>query len=80
MDGTARSHAPLPSELLHKILTGILADSIHAMCVSPDACRWDMDVVWILATTCFTWMEIVRGILVVAFTGVVDPANKEHKR
>jgi hypothetical protein len=61
------SRSPLPSELLHKILTSVLADSIHAISVSPEVTQWDMSVVWILAQTCYTWKEIVKGILTLAF-------------
>jgi len=61
------ARAPLPSELLHKILTSVLAESIHAISISPDITKWDTDVVWTLAQTCFTWKEIVKGILTLAF-------------
>ncbi|KIM89842.1 hypothetical protein PILCRDRAFT_812639 [Piloderma croceum F 1598] len=48
-------------------MTSVLAESIHAISTSPDLTKWDMDVVWTLAQTCFTWREIVKGILTLAF-------------
>jgi len=65
---TKRSQrAPLPSELLHKILRTVLAESIHAICVLPVITQWDMTVVWTLAQTCFTWKEVVKRMLTLAF-------------
>jgi hypothetical protein len=61
------ARAPLPSELLHKIITNVLADSIHAISVSPEVTQWDMRVVWTLIQTCFKWKEIVKDILTMAF-------------
>jgi hypothetical protein len=66
-DGLLWARAPLPSELLHKILTSVLAESIHAISTSPNLTKWDMDVAWTLAQTCFTWKEIVKDILTLAF-------------
>lgn len=78
MGVTRSAHTPLPSELLHKILTDVLAESIHVICMSPDltVTSWDMDIIWILAGTCFMWKEIVRGILIAAF----PDAEARHKR
>jgi len=67
MSNAIGARAPLPSELLHKILTSVLAESIHSISISPDVKKWDMDVVWTLAQTCFTWREIVKVILTLAF-------------
>lgn len=67
MDITRSAHTPLPSELLHKILMNVLVESIHEICISPDLTSWEMNVIWILAGTCFMWKEIVRGILIAAF-------------
>jgi hypothetical protein len=78
---TTRTHMPFPSELLHKILTDVLAESIHAICVAPELCGWDMDVVWMLAGTCYTWRAIVKDILVMAFAqGAGESTQEEHKR
>jgi hypothetical protein len=67
MTVTTYTRAPLPSELLHKIITSVLADSIHAISVCPEVTQWDMGVAWTLAGTCFMWKEIVKGILTMAF-------------
>ena len=78
---TISTRAPLPSELLHKIITNVLADSIHAISVSPEVTQWDMCVVWTLIRTCFTWKEIVRDILTLAFTigGEFGEEKREYR-
>lgn len=66
--GTRRT-APissLPFELLRKIISGILAESIHKICVSSVLISWDENVVWMLAKTCLLWQETVRCMLILA--------------
>ena len=41
---TANALPRLPNELFDRIITFVIADSVHSICVSPGDTTWDMDV------------------------------------
>jgi hypothetical protein len=79
MSDVSGARAPLPYELLHKILTNVLAESIHTISMCPNITDWDMNVVWILAQTCFQWKETLKKILSKAFAIGGESAEVEYR-
>ncbi|KAJ7619688.1 hypothetical protein FB45DRAFT_931418 [Roridomyces roridus] len=71
----------LPTELVFKILTHVLAHSVHKVVMSPDPdIDWFLNVHHTLSSVCFSFREIMRGISTKAFqytpsTGATDVAT-----
>jgi hypothetical protein len=59
----------IPNELLHKILIGVLADSVHTICMSghESVLNWHYNVLSTLCSVCFSFQEIARDIAVKVF-------------
>jgi hypothetical protein len=62
----ASTSCQIPSELLYKILVGVLADSVHTICMSESAdhLHWHYNVFSTLCNVCFLFQEIARDIAV----------------
>jgi hypothetical protein len=52
----------IPSELLHKIIIGIIADSVHAISMDRDVSEWHYGVISTLYAVNFSFQEISREI------------------
>jgi hypothetical protein len=57
----------IPNELLHKILTRVIADSVHSVCISYIEESWNMDVFFTLSSVCFSFKEISTEVALKAF-------------
>jgi hypothetical protein len=63
----------IPNELLHKILTLVIADCVHSVCISPADEPWDMNVISTLSSVCFSFKEIATEVAIKAFA--VTPSD-----
>jgi len=65
----AQASRQIPNELIHKILRGVLADSVHTICMSSKdkALNWHYNVVSTLCAVCFSFQEIGRDIAMRVF-------------
>lgn len=52
----------LPPELIHKILTLVMADSLHTVCTSHNKQPWELNTISTLSAVCFSFHEIVCEI------------------
>jgi hypothetical protein len=62
----------IPSELVHKILTGVLAESVHSICLSPGKAPWEMNVAVTISSVSFTFNQIMKEVAAKAFA-IVQP-------
>jgi len=55
------------NELLHKILTSVIADSLHSVCMSPTDESWNMNIFSTLSSVSFSFKEISMEVAIKAF-------------
>lgn len=64
----------IPNELVHKILTGVLAESVHSICLSPGKAPWEMNVAVTISSVSFTFNQIMKEVAAKAFA-IVHPKH-----
>jgi hypothetical protein len=57
----------MPCELVCKILTLVIADSVHTVCCSDVYPPWEMNVASVLSSVSFAFQEIVKELVIKAF-------------
>ena len=57
----------MPSELIRKILTMLMADSIQTICCSESHPAWEINVAFTLSSVSFAFREIVHEVTTKAF-------------
>ncbi|KAJ6476385.1 hypothetical protein C8R45DRAFT_1009849 [Mycena sanguinolenta] len=70
-------HLELPNELLFKILSQVLTQSVHTVVVSSEAAaiEWYLHVHHTLSAVCFSFREIMKGISSKAFQFEASETN-----
>jgi len=58
---------PLPTELIHNIISWVLVNSIHSICVSTEGVNWEKDVMNILCDVSPSFRAIAIEIVAKAF-------------
>ncbi|KAG5734878.1 hypothetical protein E4T56_gene7637 [Termitomyces sp. T112] len=56
-----------PTELLHRIIVQVIADSVHAICVSPENVDWEMNVFPTLCRVSHNFRALTLEIMTQAF-------------
>jgi len=69
----------LPTELIHNIVSWVLVDSIHSICVSTGDVSWEKDVMNILCDVSPSFRAIAREIVAKAF-GISRETDEEEER
>lgn len=63
----AMNSSHMPVELLHHILTDVLADCLHTVCTSDEETIWELNALHTLCCVCFTFREIAEQVAYKAF-------------
>jgi hypothetical protein len=69
----------LPPELIHNIISWVLVDSIHSVCVSTGDVNWEKDVMNILCEVSPSFRAIAIEIVAKAF-GISRETDEEEER
>ena len=57
----------LPAELIHNIISWVLVNSIHSICVSTEDVKWEKDIMNILCNVSPSFRAIAIEIVAKAF-------------
>ncbi|KAJ7255054.1 hypothetical protein B0H12DRAFT_539166 [Mycena haematopus] len=68
-------HLELPNELLFKILSQVLAHSVHMVIISSDLIEWHLHAHHTLSAVCFSFREIMKAMSSKAFQFEATEAN-----
>lgn len=69
----------LPTELIHNIVSWVLVDSVHSICVSTGDVNWEKDVINILCDVSPSFRAIAREIVAKAFE-ISRETDEEEER
>ena len=69
----------LPTELIYNIISWVLVDSIHSVCVSTGDVDWEKDVMNILCEVSPSFRAIAIEIVAKAF-GIARETDEEEER
>lgn len=74
----ALSHEPLrfPIELLHKILTHVVGNSIHAICIFPGDVNWELRIFETLCGVSSSFKAITTELFIKGFKIPPDESEK----
>jgi hypothetical protein len=64
-----RTPLPLPTELMYEIISTVITDSLHTVCISDIDHPWEFRAIWTLSSVSY-WIREITLELVAKFYGL----------